>query len=304
MPSRRNLIVSMLLVVILVGASAWIQIERDRRFGSDDPAGQVLYVQSPAVMKRLTLSYQGLAADLYWIRAIQYFGGSRREELHRNNYELLYPLLNISTTLDPRFNVAYRFGAIFLAEAPPGGPGRPDLAIALLQKGIAAMPERWLYYQDLGYVHYWARHDFKTAAEWFRKGSEVPGAPWWLKSLAANTLAQGGHRQTSRLLYQALAKTADNDFLRNDALRRLEQLDAMDLREALQNAVDRYKNEGGKPPYTWAGLVAAGVLRGVPVDPAGTEYILGPYAGHVDVHQKSPLQPLPDEPHATGGPAR
>jgi hypothetical protein len=299
MPSRRNLIVSVLLVVILVGASAWIQIERDRQFGTDKPAEQVLYVQSPAVMKRLTLSYQGLAADLYWIRAIQYFGGSRRDEVHRTKYELLYPLLNITTSLDPRFNMAYRFGAIFLSEQPPGGPGRPDQAIALLEKGIAEMPDKWLYYQDLGFVHYWARRDFKSAAEWFNKAAKVPGAPYWLKQVAANTLAQGGDRRTSRLLYQALADSPDSDYVRFDALRRLQQLDAMDLRDALQAAVDRYKARGGPQPYTWQGLVAAGVVRGVPVDPAGTEYIIGPYAGHVDLHEKSPLQPLPIEPPAT-----
>ena len=53
------------------------------------------------------------------------------------DYALLYPLLDITTTLDPLFNIAYRFGAIFLAEAYPAGAGRPDLAIALLEKGIA-----------------------------------------------------------------------------------------------------------------------------------------------------------------------
>ena len=52
-------------------------------------------------------------------------------------YDLLYPLLDLTTTLDPLFNIAYRFGAIFLAEAYPAGAGRPDLAVALLEKGIA-----------------------------------------------------------------------------------------------------------------------------------------------------------------------
>ena len=30
-------------------------------------------------------------------------------------YPLLYPMLDITTTLDPRFSIAYRFGSIFLA---------------------------------------------------------------------------------------------------------------------------------------------------------------------------------------------
>ena len=33
----------------------------------------VLYVPSPAVMDRMVLSYDALAADIYWIRAIQHY---------------------------------------------------------------------------------------------------------------------------------------------------------------------------------------------------------------------------------------
>ena len=100
-------------------------------------------------MKRLTFGFEALTADAYWIRAIQYFGEhSRRAQAQLADelqppqalaadppvsFELLYPLLDIATTLDSRFNIAYRFGAVFLAEAYPRGPGRPDLAIALLQ---------------------------------------------------------------------------------------------------------------------------------------------------------------------------
>ena len=78
----------------------------------------------------------------------------------RRNYELLFPLLDLTTTLDPYFSIAYRFGAIFLSEASPGGPGRPDQAIALLQKGVAAQPGKWQYLHDIAFVYYWHFRDF------------------------------------------------------------------------------------------------------------------------------------------------
>ena len=70
--------------------------------------------------------------------------------------------------LDPHFEIAYQFGALVLAEVPPGGPGRPDLAIALLEKGIKAQPAAWRLYQAVGFVHYWSRQDYASAADWFR----------------------------------------------------------------------------------------------------------------------------------------
>ena len=124
------------------------------------PSERLLYTRSGTAVKRLALEFDALAADVYWIRAIQHYGGDRlARRSDAGSYELLQPLLDLTTTLDPFFTIAYRFGAIFLSEAPPGGPGRPDQAIALLEKGIAAQPEKWQYFHDIAFVHYWHLHD-------------------------------------------------------------------------------------------------------------------------------------------------
>ena len=174
-------------------------------------------------------------ADLYWIRTIQYYGRTKLKTRDSTaapgpdtDYHLLYPLLDLTTTLDPRFNIAYRFGAIFLAEAPPGGAGRPDLAIALLEKGLRERPDKWEYMQDIGFVHYWWRHDYPAAAAAFEKASQIPEAPWFLRSLAATTIAEGGDRRSSRTMWEAIRASAEVDWLRKDAERRLMQLDAAD----------------------------------------------------------------------------
>ena len=74
------------------------------------------------------LVVDAIVADIYWIRAVQYFGRTRLDARPGKSYDLLYPLLDITTTLDPQFNLAYRFGAVFLAEAYPGGAGQPARA--------------------------------------------------------------------------------------------------------------------------------------------------------------------------------
>ena len=82
-------------------------------------------MRSGAAIKRLALDFDALAADVYWIRALQHYGGDRLSTGRGRNYELLFPLLDLTTTLDPYFNIAYRFGAIFLSEPYPGGPAGP-----------------------------------------------------------------------------------------------------------------------------------------------------------------------------------
>jgi hypothetical protein len=280
---------------LLLAAAIVVQMRRDRAYGTDVPATQVLYVQSPEVARRMVLSYDMVAADIYWIRAIQHFGGARRSSEKEPTYDLLYPLLDMATGLDPYFNIAYRFGAIFLSQDKPLGPGRPDLAEKLLLKGLKASPTKWEYMHDIGFVHYWARHDYQTAAEWFERGSKLPGAAWFLKPLAAVVLAEGGERNTSRLLFRFLAESGESEWVRKDAARRLRQLDAMDATDALRQIVARYRARGGAAPITWPDLVRAGALRAIPTDPDGFVYTLDPSTGDVQLAATSTLRPLPDE---------
>jgi len=290
-------------MVALFAASIVLQVRRDTVVAAATPAADYLYVPSGEVVDRVALSFDALAADLYWIRAIQYYGGVKRGQGAERRYDLLYPLLDITTTLDPDFTIAYRFGAIFLAEAYPNGPGRPDLAIRLLRKGVHATPGKWQYLQDIGFVHYWWRHDYKAAAEWFERASKVPGAPWWLKPLSATTLAQGGERSASRTLWEQLSRSADNEWLRAEAVRRLQQLDALDGLDRVAAVLERYVNERGDVPRSWSELTASGYLREIPRDPAGVPFALDPAARTVSLSPQSPLYPLPAEPPSLPAPS-
>jgi hypothetical protein len=261
----------------------------------------------------LSLGYRSLAADGYWIRAIQHFGGTRQRIFTPNQpagaplaagsarYALLYPLLDLTTTLDPHFTVAYRFGSIFLAEPHPGGPGRADLAIALLEKGLQVEPDKWEYMQDIGFVHYWWRHDYKNAGLWFSKAADVAGAPWWMRSMAATTLASGGDRQSSRLMWESIRQSTTIGYQRRHAEKALAQLQALDDIDALQAMIDRVSRTTGDSPEDWQPLVRAGLLRAVPLDPVGTAYTIDA-AGRVGLARESPLWPLPDAPQRTAAP--
>lgn len=298
--STRGLAAGVVLAA-LMGTSVALQVARDRQYPLTRLDERVLYVRSGALMQRLALSFDTLVADVYWIRAIQHYGGDRRS-VRVKRYDLLYPLLDLTTTMDSRFAIAYRFGSIFLSEPYPGGAGRPDLAIALLKKGINQTPARWEYYHDLGFVYYWRLGDFKQAALWFERGGNVPGGPWWLKTQAAVMLARGGDRQTSRMMWRQMYEHAEDKWLRENSTLRLAQLDALDQIDRLEALVHLYRQRTGSWPESWDGMAAAGLLAGVPADPAGMPYLLNGQTGRVTVSGWSPLYPLPIEPPAAPGP--
>jgi hypothetical protein len=278
--------------VLALGAAVGLQAGRDAAYPTKDRAGErLLYTRSGTAVKRLALEFDAIASDVYWIRAIQHYGGDRLARDGRKNYELLQPLLDLTTTLDPFFTIAYRFGAIFLSEAPPGGPGRPDQAIALLQKGISAQPDKWQYFHDIAFVHYWHLHDPATAASWFQRAAEQPGAPNWLHPLAA-TMIGAKDRSAARTLWQQILQS-DQPWLRRTAQRSLIQLQALDQIDELQGLVIRAGAPAGRR-VTWADLVRSGLLPGIPVDPTGTPYQLDPDSAHVSLSPSSSLNPMPD----------
>lgn len=288
-------------MAVLLGLSLTVQVLRDRGWQPYEPPGGVMWVRSGALAQRLALGYDNLAADIYWIRAVVYYGGQRLDKAARD-FDQLYPLLDLVTSLDPHFRVAYRFGAIFLAEAFPGGAGRTDLAIALLEKGLARDPARWEYLQDIGFVHYWWLRDFASAAESYRRASLIPGAPSWLGPLAATTLAEGGSRESSRMLWTQLRDQTDIVWIQRTADHRLRQLDAMDVIDALNRITAAFAARHGRPPAGWPELAREQRWRGIPTDPDGEPFDLDPATGRVTLGRASTLHPLPDGASAMAAP--
>jgi hypothetical protein len=302
-PSNRWLYVALAL---LLAVSVGVQAIRDRGWSPYQPPNPTLWLNSGPLASKLALSFRSLVADVYWMRAVVYYGGKRRTSAQQPttpaNFELLHPMLDLVTSLDPHFKVAYRFGAIFLTEAYPSGPGRPDLAIALLQRGIDRDGGRWEYMEDIGFVYYWWLRDFKQAGEWFTRAAQQPGGPSWLAPLAATTLAEGGDRQSSRFLWIQLSQNSDIEWVRRTARQRLQQLDAMDTIEELNRRAMRFVTREKRPPRDWHELGIAEGFGGIPVDPVGTPYQLDPSTGMIDLGAKSSLHPLPWEPRSSAKP--
>jgi hypothetical protein len=292
-------------VVCLVAAIA-LQYVREHHVTPPAQDEEVLYLQSSAAVSRLALGYKALLADVYWIRAVQYFGGQKLWQRAERKHDLLYPLLDITTTLDPYFNIAYRFGSVFLSEGYPRPPGRPDLGVKLLEKGFRSDPTKWQYLYDAAFIHYWYERDYEKASEWFTKASHVPGSPVWMPGLAAMTRVRGGDRQGARFLWQQIYENAEAGFMRDNARRSLVQLDIMDELDRLNAALARASADSGRTVRSWEPLVARGWLRrNPPVDPGGTPYVIDPHTGRATVSRDSQFYPLPqDMPAPSGTPGR
>lgn len=279
-------------LIALFAAVTELQRRIDERFGEYRATEEILYVDDGEALKKVLLGFESIASDLYWLRTVQYFGGQRLESTEKH-FELLEPLLNITTTLDPHLKIAYTYGATFLAEDWPRGAGEPQKALELINKGIRNNPEHWRFYLDKGFIYFWFLKDYEKAAQVFLTGSKLPGAPYWMVATAGRTLTRGGERETARHLWKILYDTAENDQMRYNALIHLQQIDALDQIDLLTKTAMQFEQDRGHFPSRWEEMIAAGYVRGVPVDPVGVPYELHPKSERVEISRGSPLSALP-----------
>jgi tetratricopeptide (TPR) repeat protein len=278
-PSRRiTITASILLVTCLTGSVLLLRSIDQQRTGAT--LEEVLYISSPTLLKRMSLGYDGLLADIYWTRAVQYFG----DKLTRGSehFDLLAPLLEITTTLDPHLLVAYEYGSNFLAPKIPGGAGQPQRAIKLAEFGIRNNPNQWHLYYDLGFIYYLELGDYANAEQAFANGAKVPNAHPSMRIMAAKMAEHAGNIETARLMWVTTLQTTLDPNVKSNAVAHLNALQVDEDVTTLERLVSHYREKTGHLPQSFSDLEAANFLRGVPVDPLGHTYKLMP-DGHVEV---------------------
>jgi hypothetical protein len=277
-----------LLLVLLLPAVPWSQEQIDRRAGAFRVQEEVLYLWSGTHVKRLFPGFEGLAADLYWLRTVQYFGG-QRVFASRKRFELLRPLIEITTTLDPRLEMAYRYGAIFLSEPSPLGAGRPREGVEVLEAGVRNLPGSWRLRQDLGFFHFVYLHDSERAASILNEAADLPGAAFWLRTLAADLLAKAGDRAASRRMWRQMFEQAEAGIIKENARARLQILDSLDRGDRLARLAAEFERRRGRLPGRLEELREAGLWGGPLTDAAGVPFGYDAGTGRVFIDKASPM---------------
>ena len=255
----RTTIFGLIAIAALVVISIPFQVRIDDIRGKFRSVEDSLYLSS-ASLKKISLGYTEILSDIYWMRAIQYFGSRKMEE---QNPELLYHYFDIITDLDPRFANAYRYGGTFLAEPEPFGLGQFDMGVSLLEKGRKNNPDNFRLPLEEAFLYYFYPKDYGKAAELFRE--------------AAAALAKGGNKELSKEIWQIIYETSPSEGRRNFAYRNLQEIETMEMEDRLTAALLAYQKDYGKLPGSVKELAAAGYLKGgIPSAPVGGNFVIAP----------------------------
>ncbi|MFA4947194.1 MAG: hypothetical protein WC674_01640 [Candidatus Krumholzibacteriia bacterium] len=201
-------------LILLVAASRGVEglAEKKHRL-------EVLYLPSGQFIEQASLGYRDLAADVLWFKMVQYYGGYRMGE---NDIALFAHLVDVITDLDPQFVYAYVFGALIIAQ----DLGQFKQGIAFLEKGVRNNSDNWWLPFELGFLHYVYARDYAQALFYFEKAARLPGAGPQAARFAAFVAAKAGYVETSMAMWDELARTSDNKYIRELAERYIAKLRA------------------------------------------------------------------------------
>ncbi|HET9251840.1 MAG TPA: hypothetical protein VFP58_06970 [Candidatus Eisenbacteria bacterium] len=194
-------------------ASAVDAARPERRMGRSE---ELLYFPSGLWVRQASLGYETAAADLGWLRCIQYYGEHRMTD---NRFDRIGHVTEIVQELDPRFDQPTIFGAFVLGQEM----GRPEAGLALLRRGLERNPESWQLAFEIGFLYYVCFDDHAAAARYFAMASRLPGHPDYVERFAAFAFQRAGEREMAILLWKRVLATG-NKYMQEVARREIERL--------------------------------------------------------------------------------
>ena len=265
-----------LLIISLLAAAAGImalKVATDRIPRARVPGSSIIYLPSGKYLKYATFGYSSLAADLIYLWSIQYY--SNYEIADRFKY--LERIFSIISELDPRYTDPYEVGALIaVAEA-----GDPELALKILDMGLAKNPDQWVFPFEAGHIAQMTLKDFERAEKYYEKCLAIPGAPVFVSRLRANAIFKRGDLQTAWQTWLEIYDTATDPEVKKVASNHLYQVKAaIDIAD-LGDAVKAFEARFHRRPAALEDLTRTGIRSALPKDLDGEDYVYDPATGAV-----------------------
>jgi hypothetical protein len=127
-----------LLLAACIAAVVGFQVSRP----SKAAGGTRTFVPAPRFYMDFSPSFRTTIADAYWLQTIQYYGAHINGDRKLGS---LADMLDLVTSLSPRFKQPYMFGAFALVDA-----GQVKKGYQLLLKGAKELPDDWRLTTTLG----------------------------------------------------------------------------------------------------------------------------------------------------------
>lgn len=216
-----------------------------------------------------SFGFRNVLADVVWLEAVQSAGNLR---MTPRQYDRLSELLDVVANFDPKFEIPYLLGGLVLGGSTP----HARKAVRVLERGKGQFPGDWRFPFYIGFTHYFSLGDAAAGGAAMAEAARLPGSPVHLAGLASRMFSEARDPDAALAFLDTIAGQ-ETDAARRAVLegRRREIVVERDL-QAMEKAIERYREKARVGPGKLADLVRAGLLPRIPAEPNGGRYLLGP----------------------------
>jgi hypothetical protein len=222
-----------------------------------------------AVSRRpeFAFGFRNVLADIVWLEAVQVAG---KIKMTPAEYDRLYELVNVEANLDPKFEIPYLLGGLVLGESPPHGRE----ALRVFERGKVTHPADWRFPFYMGFTHYFSLGDAVAGGGAMMEAARLPGSPAYLPGLASRMLSEAREPEAALKLLEPIVRQESDPARRAVLERRIREVAVERDLQALEGAVEKYREKTGTDPTDLSDLVREGILAAIPEEPNGGNYLL------------------------------
>jgi tetratricopeptide (TPR) repeat protein len=210
--------------------------------------------------------FRNVLSDVAWLEVVQVAGNRKMTPW---DYDRLYELLDVVSNFDPKFQIPYLLGGLVLGESPD----HAQKALKVFERGKGQYPADWRFPFYIGYTNYFSLSETETAGKAMAEAARLPGSPAYLPGLASRMLSEAREPEAALALLETILRQ-ENDPMRRSVLdRRIREVTVERDLQALERAVESYREKMGTVPRALSDLVRAGILSSIPEEPNGGKYL-------------------------------
>ncbi|MCH2184568.1 hypothetical protein MK280_01715 [Myxococcota bacterium] len=198
------------------------------------------FVPDPSVIERITLGFDAVLSDYYWLVAIQAVGGAKAVDEEGGAH--VGRLIDVVTTLNPWVGHPYRFAAVWLTESEEN----VRTANRLLERGIEHHPEEWRNRFYLGFNLFYYLMEYQSAAEQIEVASGLPGSPAYLPRLVARLRSETAEIDVAEAFLLELVQSTDDPVLQEGYRAGLDEIEIERKARFLDEARKVYRERRGQ----------------------------------------------------------
>jgi tetratricopeptide (TPR) repeat protein len=240
-------------------------------------------VPRPEMLRLLSLGHPTLAANVFWLRAVQYIG---EPNANTRGWDRLLPVAELVTDLDPSHAYAYQVTGTIL-----GSVGRTAESNAILEKGMRNVPNRYILAYLRAFNAFYYDGDYARAGEFVERAARIPGAPAHLRQNVLAMYVKGKRADAAIAFLMEAHGAAQDDDTREVIEGQLRRAVLERNAVVLDDAIAAYRARFGFVPVALQLLVPERLLEFIPPDPNGGSWIIdedGRVRSTVDDHRFAP----------------